>query len=115
MTRKRQMSLAMGAVALSLAISGCSMNEPEPSETLTAPVEQPADSVESPSVTDPAMIELPPGSNALGVVTAGLLVASGDIDEALAQGQVTPSEVKYAVLAIEEGTLQDWRELAEAE
>jgi hypothetical protein len=67
-----------------------------------------------PAFTVPEEVDLPSGSSPLGVVTAGILMASGDVTKALENGQITPSEVKYAALAIEEGTLDQWRMLAEA-
>lgn len=67
------------------------------------------------SQTIPSADLLPEGSNAFGVVTAALLISAGDLDKALLEGQVTPSEVKYAMLAIKDGTLDLWRNIAETE
>lgn len=84
-------------------------------EESTITITTPSDSDTASTLTMPSSVQLPNGSNALGVVTAGVLIASGDISKAIETGQVTPSEVKYARLAIEEGTMDLWRELAEAD
>lgn len=65
--------------------------------------------------TDPSNVELPEGSDALGIVTAAIIITSGNIDEAIASGRVTAVEVDYAVLAIEEKTLNLWKDRALAE
>ena len=95
-----------------LVLGGCAVApEPQPAEV----VEEQAVGDKNPLITEPKTVVLPPGSTAQGVVVAALVLSAGDIDRALLEGQVTPSEVKYASLAIDEGTLNGWRELAEAE
>lgn len=51
--------------------------------------------------------------SAEGVVLAAVLLSTADIEASVAEGLVTPDEVDEARRAIEDGTLDDWRELAE--
>jgi hypothetical protein len=96
-----------------LSVSGCADEAPTTEEV----VEQLTESTQGEprnleiEYTDPATVELPEGSDALGVVTAAILITSGNIDEAIASGRVTAVEVDYAVLAIEEQTLNLWKEM----
>ena len=48
----------------------------------------------------------------VGVIAAAVLIATGDIEAAMADGLVTPAEVEVATDAIENGTLVDWVKLA---
>ncbi|MBC8364839.1 MAG: hypothetical protein H8E59_07535 [Actinobacteria bacterium] len=48
----------------------------------------------------------------VGVIAAAVLLATGDIEAALADGLVTPAEVEVAADAIDNGTLDDWMEQA---
>ena len=50
-----------------------------------------------------------------GVVLAAVLLVAGDVDKALNDGAVTASEVQAARKAIDEGTLDMWRQRAEAD
>lgn len=104
-------ALAFSATAL----AGCSTMDVALPEESTVTITTPGESDSATSITMPSSVQLPNGSNALGVVTAGVLLASGDITKAIETGQVTPSEVKYARLAIQEGTMDLWREIAEAD
>lgn len=112
-----QKSFSAASVLLVAAtmLAGCSSVDVSdmPSSSVTTSTED--ETSNSSTVTEPAEVTLPAGSNALGVVTAGIIIATGDISKAIESGQVTPTEVKYATLAIEEGTLDKWRERAEAE
>lgn len=51
--------------------------------------------------------------SAEGVVLAAVLLSTADIEASVAEGLVTPDEVDEARRAIERGTLDEWRELAE--
>lgn len=51
--------------------------------------------------------------SAEGVVLAAVLLSTADIEASVAEGLVTPDEVDEARRAIEGGTLDEWRELAE--
>lgn len=44
----------------------------------------------------------------IGVLLAALLLASGDVEEAVAAGLLRPVEVDVALLAISSGTIDDW-------
>lgn len=54
-----------------------------------------------PNFTEPSNVSLSEGSSASGVLTAISIIESGDTEKALEDGQVTPTEVRYASLAIE--------------
>ena len=113
---KTQTTALIAALTVSAAaLAGCSTTEAALPEESTVTITTPGTSDSTASITTPSDVQLPNGSNALGVVTAGVLLASGDITKAIETGQVTPSEVKYARLAIQEGTMDLWRELAEAD
>lgn len=64
---------------------------------------------------DTAASDLPVSDtvSAAGVVLAAVLLATADIEASVAEGLVTPDEVDEARRAIEDGTLNEWRELAE--
>jgi len=49
-----------------------------------------------------------PGFSIDGVLAAAILLAEGNVEEAVADGVVTPIEVDAAALAIREGTLETW-------
>lgn len=113
MNKNSVFPLAVAAICVGL-LTGCATSSDIPGslETPTADISKNGSS-STPAFTDPSSVTLPAGSSAFGVVTASLLMASGDVTKALESGQVTPSEVKYAALAVEEGTLEQWRMLAE--
>jgi hypothetical protein len=52
---------------------------------------------------------------ARGVVLAAVLLVAGDVEKALTKGLVTAPEVDAARKAIAEGTLDMWRQRAEAD
>lgn len=60
-------------------------------------------------------MELPPEVSAKGVVLAAVLLSTSDIEAALAEGLVTPTELEYAQSAIDDGTLDEWKQRAEKE
>lgn len=49
------------------------------------------------------------------VILAAIVLATGDIDQAIIDGLVSPADVEAAVNAIENGTLDAWRQQAEAD
>lgn len=49
------------------------------------------------------------------VLLAAVILASGDIEKAISEGLVTSVDVDAASAAIKDGTLDVWRERAEAE
>jgi hypothetical protein len=52
---------------------------------------------------------------ARGVVLAAVLLVAGDVEKALTKGLVTAPEVDAARKAIDEGTMDMWRQRAEAD
>lgn len=58
---------------------------------------------------------LPADVSAEKVVLAAILLTTADIDAAVADGVVTPAEVDAAALAIKDGTVDLWRQRAEAD
>ena len=53
--------------------------------------------------------------SARGVVLAAVLLVAGDVEKALTKGVVTAPEVEAARAAIAEGTLDMWRQRADAD
>lgn len=75
---------------------------------------QEATPVVTPSATNDILTkELPADVSAKGVILAAVLLSTADIEEAISSGLVTPAEVATAQQAIEDGTLDIWRERAE--
>ena len=60
-------------------------------------------------------VKAPDALTAEGVVLAAVLLSTADITAAVAEGLVTPAEVDAARAAIEDGTLDEWRQKAEQE
>lgn len=58
---------------------------------------------------------LPEDVTAKNVLAAAILLSTSDIDGAVAEGLVTPAEVDAAKVAIEDGTLDLWRQRAESD
>lgn len=102
-------ALAAGA----LTINACSTDDEPmasvPDTAMSPSTDAPADS------TQPESSELPDDVRAAGVVLAATLIATGNIDDAVASGLVSPAEVDEARKAIEDGSLDRWVSLAEAE
>lgn len=91
MTSRRPPTVILAvALAATLALTGCGEVGPTSS---SLPV---SDSV-----------------SAEGVVLAAVLLSTADIEASVAEGLVTPDEVDEARRAIDDGTLDEWRELAE--
>lgn len=59
--------------------------------------------------------QLPNDVSAKGVVLAGVIMQSGDIDKAVGAGLVTPAEVDTAKKAIDEGNMKYWAQRAAAD
>ena len=59
--------------------------------------------------------ELPSDLTARGVLLAAVLLSDGDVEQAVADGLVTPAEVDEAIRAIEAGELDVWAQRAETE
>lgn len=89
------------AVVIALGISAC------------APTAKP---VVTPSATHDILTRtLPSDVSAKGVLVAAVLLSTADISSALESGLVTPAEVATAQQAISDGTLDIWRQRAEAD
>jgi len=59
--------------------------------------------------------ELPSDLSARGVLLAAVLLSEGDVERAVADGLVTPTEVDEAIRAIEREELDVWAQRAETE
>ena len=103
--------LVSGVMVSSVAIltlSGC----------VQAPTEEPIKDVAVPSevideVVPEVVLDIPEGVDPVRVVLAFVLMSTGDIESAVAEGLVTPDEVAIAVQSLEDGTVQEWIDRAE--
>jgi len=91
-----------------LAMSGC----------VQAPIEEPVEDIAVPSeiveeVVPEVALDIPEGVDPVRVVLAFVLMSTGDIESAVAEGLVTPDEVAIAVQSLEDGTVQEWIDRAE--
>lgn len=73
------------------------------------------ESSQSPTASAILTMELPDDVTAKGVVLAAVIMKAGNVEEAVANGLVTPAEVDYALEAVEFGLLEDWKNRAEAD
>lgn len=70
----------------------------------------------TPSATHDILTKkLPADVSAKGVLLAAVLLSTADIEASLEAGLVTPAEIATAKLAISDGTLDIWRQRAEAD
>ncbi|MET1043217.1 MAG: hypothetical protein ABWX59_03720 [Microbacteriaceae bacterium] len=88
------------AVLATLALTGCSA---------TAATDSHVAADDSAAITDSVTDTV----TAEGVLLAAVLLSTADIEAAVAEGLVTPDEVDAAQRAIDDRTLEKWRELAE--
>lgn len=58
---------------------------------------------------------MPTDVTAAGVVTAAVILRAGSVEEAVANGTVTPAEVDLARQAVVDKTLELWAQRAEAD
>lgn len=58
---------------------------------------------------------LPTDVTAAGVIAAAVIIRAGSIEDAVANGTVTPAEVDLARQALAEGTLELWAQRAEVD
>jgi len=91
-----------------LTMSGC----------VQAPIEEPVEDIAVPSeiveeVVPEVALDIPEGVDPVRVVLAFVLMSTGDIESAVAEGLVTPDEVAIAVQSLEDGTAQEWIDRAE--
>ncbi|WP_208322556.1 hypothetical protein [Salinibacterium sp. ZJ454] len=92
------------AVLATLTLTGCAQ---------TATTESNAAAEDSAAVTESVTDAVSDSVTAEGVLLAAVLLSTADIEAAVAEGLVTPGEVDEAQRAIDAGTLDEWRELAE--
>ena len=104
MTQSARSTLAAVAIAVasSFMLAGCSTVVPTSTTTVLA-----ADEI--------LTADLASDVTARGVVLAAVLLVAGDVAAALEQGVVTAAEVNTAQVAVDEGTLDVWRQRAEME
>jgi hypothetical protein len=81
---------------LGTALTGCSQNNTDNTSTTSTTV-------------------LESDANPTRVLLAAILLATGDIEKALSDGLVTVADIDAATAAITNGTLDAWRERAEAD
>lgn len=93
-----------GLCLVALAVAGLSACAPEPQPAVT------------PSATSDILTKkLPNDVSAKGVILAAVLLSTADITAAVENGLVTPAEVATAKQAMSDGTLDFWRQRAEAD
>ena len=102
MMRRSIVTTVATAVLVLTTLAGCASSVP----------------TESMSVLDGSEIltaDLGNDVTARGVVLAAVLLVAGDVEKAVTKGLVTPPEVQAARKAIDEGTLDIWRQRADAD
>ncbi|MSZ38888.1 MAG: hypothetical protein F2788_00595 [Actinobacteria bacterium] len=102
MMRRSIVTTMATAVLVLTTLAGCASSVP----------------TESMSVLDGSEIltaDLGNDVTARGVVLAAVLLVAGDVEKAVTKGLVTPPEVQAARKAIDEGTLDIWRQRADAD
>lgn len=115
MTRSTRMSsrtsraTRMLAVALGVALAGCSITIDEPISD--APAELPAPAEQPPDTLGP-LPGADGGADPLRVLLAVVILVAGDVDAAVAEGVVTPAELDLASRALDEGGVDAWVERA---
>jgi hypothetical protein len=102
MTQSARSALAAVALAVAstLMLAGCATSVPTSTTTILA-----ADEI--------LTADLASDVTARGVVLAAVLLVAGDVESALDKGAVTAAEVNTAQAAVDEGTLDVWRQRAE--
>lgn len=102
------MRALIAAVAV-LALSACSGDDT--TSATTAPTTQ-APASASDTTTPAITVAESADVSALGVVLAAVLLAEGDVEQAVSDGLVTVAEVDAAVAAIRDDTMDQWVALA---
>ena len=103
------------ALAVLVLTLGACTGADDGSETMSTP----APGIEAPSTdqdgttADDIMTD-PDGPDPVRVLVAVTVLTTGDVEAAVAEGLLTPEEVDAASRAIEDGTVQDWIDRAEA-
>lgn len=89
--------MTLPALLLVPAVTSCSQDSGDTTSTTT---------------TTPVLFS---DANPARVLLAAVILASGDIEKAIIEGLVTSLDVDAAAAAIKNGTLDTWRERAEAD
>jgi len=105
-----QMTSAPVRAAAALIVCGVAMMSVSGCANGTSP-----DSAPVIAQSDILTEQLPSDVTARGVLLAAILLRSGDIEIAVANGTVTPAEVERARQAIVDESLDIWRQRAEKE
>ncbi len=95
--------LVAGAVLALLTLVGCSGSDDVSSKGAATAVRELAASITDADAVRPS-----------GVLLAAVVLATGDIEAAVADGLVSPEEVDAAVAAVTAGDLDRWRVAAES-
>lgn len=102
MNGRRCVTVVTTAAILGASLAGCAPSVPNESMSVI-------------NGNDILTADLGSDVTARGVVLAAVLLVAGDIDKALTKGLVTAAEVNAARKSIDEGTLDMWRQRAEAD
>jgi hypothetical protein len=102
MTPRPLVTTVVSAVFLLTTLAGCAPSIPTESMSVL-------------SGSEILTVDLGSDVTARGVVLAAVLLVAGDVEKALTKGLVTAPEVDAARKAIDEGTLDMWRQRAEAD
>lgn len=104
-----------------LLFVACGGDDTEVSPTTTTASEAVDSQSESPVVSstpdsagEPIGVAERADVSAFGVILAAVLLASGDVEQAVADGVVTAAEVDAAAAAVRDDTLSQWAVLADA-
>lgn len=102
MTNALRSALAGTAVAVvsALSLTACATEVPTSTTTVLA-------------ANEILTTDLASDVTAHGVLLAAVLLVAGDVEAALDRGIVTAAEVNTAKVAVDEGTLDVWRQRAE--
>ena len=103
MARRVWLGVAVPAMVFSLV--ACGDDDATGDSTTTVTVA--AAGVSIPDTSD-GEVTVSPGFSIDGVLAAAVLLAEGDVEQAVADGVVTVLEVDAAAQAIREGTLETW-------
>lgn len=102
MNRRHFAIVATVAAVAGLTLGGCAPSVPTESMSVI-------------NGNDILTADLGSDVTARGVVLAAVLLVAGDIEKALTEGVVSANEVTAAQKAIDEGTLDMWRQRAESD
>lgn len=108
--RNRWVSGVVVSCAAVLSTAACTQ---PPNVEISQEIVSPSEVVEG--VEPDLVLDIPEGVDPVRVVLAFVLMSTGDIESAVAEGLVSPGEVAIAVQSLEDGTVQEWIDRAEAQ